>query len=73
MVCGHKQDLLAYCDQGLADIDLSTLHRMKRKTKRAWVHHLDIARKAFDNERTQVANGQSVITRFLVPLSRLQT
>ena len=66
----HRGELLSYHDQSLAEIELSTLHRMKQATKQAWVKHLDIARKAYVNELKQRASKQNVITRYLVPKRR---
>ena len=53
----HRQDILSIQD-------LTTLHRMKRETKRAWTNILDKARAAYDNERNQRASSQNVITRY---------
>ena len=60
----HKQDVLAHQDQFLAQHDVTRLHKMRRKTKREWVRHLDRARKAYDIERKQVASAQNVLTRY---------
>ena len=61
----HRHDILSVHDQQLAEVDLSTLHRMTRQTKRAWARHLEVARNAFAKEAEQLSRGQSVITLFL--------
>ena len=40
-----------YHDQFLAEIDLTRLSRMRRETKRKWIHNLDIAKKAWEIEQ----------------------
>ena len=53
----HRHDILSVHDQQLAEVDLSTLHRMTRQTKRAWARHLEVARNAFTKEAEQLARG----------------
>ena len=60
----HRQDILSIHDQWLGEQDLTTLHRMKRETKRAWTNVLDKASAAYDIERNQRASSQNVITRY---------
>ena len=49
----HRHELLDHHDQFLAEIDLTRLNRMRRETKRRWIHHLDIAKWAWEVEREQ--------------------
>ena len=63
----HKNEVLSIYDQHLLRFDTSDLHNMSRRTKREWKRHLDIAREAWTQERTQRARSQQVITRFLQP------
>ena len=63
----HRRDILSHHDRFLAEIDLSTLHRLRLETKREWVRHLDIARCALANEVKQRERNQRVITRYLIP------
>ena len=60
----HKDRLLAGHDRFLARQDLTTLHRMRRETKREWIKHLETAKEAYEIERTQLASKQNVITRY---------
>ena len=60
----NKHALLAYQDHFLAKHDLTTLHRMRRATKREWIRHLDRARQAYENEQKKRASDQNVITRY---------
>ena len=62
----HKHEVLARCDQFMARIDTSRLHKMKRQTKQAWCKQLDKVRKAFEIESRTRGRGQSVITSFMV-------
>ena len=66
----HRHELLSHQDEFLAAVDVSTLHRLRRDTKREWVRHLDTVREAFAVECRQRASGQNVITRYLVPRLR---
>jgi hypothetical protein len=61
----HKHLILAGQDQFLANHDLTRLHKLKRKTKRQWIKHLDRVREAYDKERRQIASRQNVITQYL--------
>ena len=63
----HRHEILSYRDEFLADVDVSTLHRMRRDTKREWLRHLEIARQAHAVESRLRASGQNAITRYLVP------
>ena len=60
----HKHRLLSVYDRYLARFDISTIHRMDRHTRAAWVRHLDVAREAYNNELRQKAQGRNVITRY---------
>lgn len=62
----HRHNLLSTHDEFLIEIDLSTLHRMRPETKRKWLHHLNIAREAYNNEKRQLASKQNIITRYMV-------
>ena len=59
----HRHELVNYQDQFLAEIDLSRLSRMRRETKRRWIHNLDIARNAWEVEREQKSKNQQVLTK----------
>ncbi len=41
--------------------DLGT---MTMRTKRQWIHHLDVARTAYDLEKATVAPGQQLLTKY---------
>ena len=60
----HIHEFLDHHDQFLAGIDLTRLNRMKKETKRRWIHHLDIAKRAWEVEREQKNKHQQVLTRF---------
>ena len=49
----HRHQLVGHHNQFLADIDLTQLSGMRRKTKKKWVNHLDIARMAWEIESEQ--------------------
>ena len=63
----HRHEVLSYRDGFLADVDMSSLHRMRRDTKREWLRHLEAARQAHAVESQLRASGQNAITRYLVP------
>ena len=63
----HKEEALAAADQFLASHDITTLHRMRRATKREWVRHLDRVRESYELELKQRASRQNMITRYLHP------
>ena len=60
----HKNDILAHHDRFLADIDVTRLPTMPRRTKREWLRHLDRAQEAYRIENTQKAKGQHTIFDF---------
>ena len=60
----HRHELMYHHDQFLAEIDLTRLSRMRRGTKRRWIHNLDIAKRAWEVEREQKSKNQQVLTRF---------
>jgi hypothetical protein len=62
----HKHEVLPIHNHFLARHDWHSIQTMSGKQRRAWIHHLDVAREAYANERKQRASNQSVITRFLV-------
>ena len=49
----HRHKLMDHHDHFLAGIDLTRLSRMRRETKRRCIHHLDIAKWAWEVEREQ--------------------
>lgn len=63
----HKNEVVSIYDQRLLQFDISDLQTMSRRTKREWKRHLDIARDAWTQEKTQLARSQQVITRFIQP------
>ena len=60
----HRYKLLAHYYQFLAEIDLTRLSRTRREMKRIWIHHLDIAKLAWEVEREQKNKYQQVLMRF---------
>ena len=66
----HRDELLSYHDQFLADFDIAELHWIPRKQKRAWLKHLEIARQAHERETGLKQSHQNSIMRYLVPLVR---
>jgi len=62
----HKREVLARCDQFMAKVDVSRLHRMRRQTKQAWCKQLEKVRLAFEEECKTRGKGQNVITDYLV-------
>ena len=66
----HRHEVLSFHDTFLAEIDVSTLHRLRPETKREWVRHLEKARAAYDNELKQKERRQRVITRYFKPVRR---
>ena len=60
----HRYELLDHHDQFLAEIDLTRLSGMRRETKRRWIQHLDIAKRAWEVERGQKTTKQQVLTKF---------
>lgn len=67
----HKRELLAHHGVFLASVavDLYTIRRKSRSTKRESRRHLDIARVAHTNGCKLLASKQNFITRFLTPVS----
>jgi Trp operon repressor len=61
----HKREALSYHDRYLANIDISSLPRMRTKTKKKWLHHLNIAKDAYALEGKQAARGQRTLDQFL--------
>ena len=49
----YRHKLMDHHDQFLAEIDLTRLIRTRRGKKRRWIHHLDIAKRAWEIEREQ--------------------
>ena len=60
----HHHELVDHHDQFPVEIDLIRLSGMRCKTKRKWVYHLGIVRKAWEIEREQRRENLSVITSF---------
>jgi len=60
----HRDDVLAYPDRFLAEIDTFSLPRMHTKTKKKWLYHLRKLKAAYDRERGQVARGQNVMEKY---------
>ena len=63
----NKQEVLARVDYGLTAYDIDTLHTMTLTSKRERVRQLDVAKSAFDIEKSLSDKGQHTISRFLVP------
>ena len=66
-VVAHKEQLLAYQDRWVANIDLRLLEKMKRDTKWKWVKNFDRARGVYKLEQRQEARGQGLITYYFKP------
>ena len=64
----HRHEVMSLHDTFLAEIDVSTLHRLRTDTKREWVRHLEKARAAYENELKQKEKRQHVITRYFKPI-----
>ena len=60
----HKNEVLAYQDRFLAEIDTTLLYKMHRKTKRKWLDHLEKVRAAFDREKALPDRRQTTLDRF---------
>jgi len=65
----HKHEVLSRCDQHMANIDVSRIHRMTRRVKKAWVKQLDKIREAFAVENRTRSRGQNAITQYLVRIA----
>ena len=63
----NKQEVLARVDYGLTTYDTDALHTMTLTSKRERIRQLDVAKSAFDIEKSMRDKGQHTITRFLVP------
>ena len=60
----HRHELVDHRDRFLVEIDLTRLGRIRRETKRRWIHHLDIAKQAWEVEREQKSKNQQVLIKF---------
>ena len=49
----YRHELVDHHDQILAEMDLTRLNGMKRKTERRWIHHIEIVKRAWEVEREQ--------------------
>lgn len=60
----HRNDVLAYPDRFMAEIEISRLPRMHTKTKKKLLFHLSRLKDAYDREWKLVARGQQVMEQF---------
>ena len=61
----HRHRILARHDQFLAQHDVTKIESMSRRVKREWLHHLDIAKKAFELEQRQAGLKQRTLDRYV--------
>ena len=61
----NKNDLLAFQDRFLAEVDVTRLSRMRPKTKKRWIKLLDRAKKIYDKDKTQKGRAQHTMWQFL--------
>ena len=66
-----KHNILSAYDSRLANLDITTIHRMSRNQQQQWVKQLDITREAYALELRQRGHNQNLITRYMVLLREI--